>query len=73
MVWFFGREKSSRPDSWESKRERLFIEAIKTLKNFEITERGGVSIDPEELRERVLESRAQNSQFVGSAHRRSAE
>jgi len=73
MVWFVGRKKSSKPDSWENKQERLFIEALKTLKNFEVTDGGGVSIAPEELREKVLKSRVQNSQFVGSARGRSAQ
>lgn len=64
--WGIRRAASQETETWYDKQERLFIEAIKTLKNFEVTDGGGVSIDPEELREKVLKSRAQNSQFVGS-------
>lgn len=73
MAWLFWRHRPSRPESWHDKQERLFIEAIRPLKNFQVTERGGVSIDPEDLREKVLESRARNRPFVDSEHRRSAE
>ncbi|SDJ28382.1 hypothetical protein SAMN05216605_12537 [Pseudomonas abietaniphila] len=73
MAWLFWRNRPSRPESWHDKQERSFIEAIKKLKNFEVTEGGGVSIAPEELQQKVLESRTQNRQFVDSAHRRSAE
>lgn len=66
MAWIISKNRGSLPESWHDKQDRLFIEAIKTLKNFEVTDGGGVSIDPEELREKVLKSRAQNSQFVGS-------
>lgn len=65
--WSIGRAARQETETWHDKQERLFIEAIKTLKNFEVTDGGGVLIDPEELREKVLKSRAQNSQFVGSA------
>jgi hypothetical protein len=73
MAWIFWRSRVSVAELWHDKQERLFIEAIRTLKNFEVTKGGGVSIAPEELGAKVLESRARNSLFVDSAHRRSAE
>lgn len=45
---------SRRPKTvWEIQEEQ-FILAINSLKTLRVTERGGMSIDPEELREQVI-------------------
>jgi hypothetical protein len=41
---------------WQLKEEQ-FILAINSLKTLRVTDRGGMSIDPSELREQVIESR----------------
>ncbi|QZB01115.1 hypothetical protein K3369_29450 [Pseudomonas mandelii] len=38
-----------RPD-WEKAREHDFILAVNKLKSLSVTDRGGMAIDPEELR-----------------------
>ncbi|WP_123726709.1 hypothetical protein [Pseudomonas protegens] len=52
-----------RPD-WEKARERDFIVAVNKLKTLSVSERGGLSIDPEELREQVVASREQLKHLV---------
>lgn len=52
-----------RPD-WEKAREREFILAVNKLKTLSVTDRGGMSIDPEELREQVVASREQLKHLV---------
>lgn len=52
-----------RPD-WEQKREREFIRAANSLKTLSVTDRGGMSIDPEELREQIVASREQLKYLV---------
>lgn len=52
-----------RPD-WEQKREREFILAANSLKTLSVTDRGGISIDPEELREHIIASREQLKHLV---------
>ena len=39
---------------WERQRERLFIDAVNKLQNYYVTDRGGLSMDPEEAREAIL-------------------
>jgi hypothetical protein len=58
--WLF---PDRRPE-WEQKREREFIRAANSLKTLSITDRGGMSIDPEELREQIVASREQLKHFV---------
>lgn len=41
---------------WELK-EQQFILAINSLKTLRVTDRGGMSIDPSELRQQVIEAR----------------
>jgi hypothetical protein len=71
-VWFLAIKRSKRKqvETWHERQERQFIEAIKKLKNFHVTDQGGVSIDPEELREKVIQSREQLKDLVAPAHRR---
>lgn len=52
-----------RPD-WEQKREREFIQAANSLKTLRVTPEGGMSIDPEELREQIVASREQLKHLV---------
>lgn len=52
-----------RPD-WEQKREREFILAANGLKTLSVTDRGGMSIDPEELRNQIVASREQLKHLV---------
>lgn len=52
-----------RPE-WEKAREREFILAANSLKTLSVTDRGGMSIDPEELREQIIASREQLKHFV---------
>lgn len=40
--------------AWEKKRERLFIDTVNKLQNYYVTDRGGLSMDPDEAREAVL-------------------
>ncbi|AQW70417.1 hypothetical protein B2J77_20380 [Pseudomonas parafulva] len=52
-----------RPD-WEKQREREFVEAVNSLKTLRVTPEGGMAIDPEEIREQVIESRERLKHFV---------
>lgn len=52
-----------RPER-EKAREREFILAVNKLKTLSVTDRGGMSIDPEELREQVVASREQLKHLV---------
>jgi hypothetical protein len=48
----------------EKKREREFIKAANGLKTLRVTPEGGMSIDPEELRDQIIASREQLKHFV---------
>ena len=52
-----------RPD-WEQKREREFIQAANSLKTLKVTPGGGMSIDPEELRDQIIAAREQLQHLV---------
>lgn len=52
------------------KREQDFIRAVNQLKSLSVTDRGGMSIDPEELRGQILESRESLRHLVDPSHRR---
>ncbi|MEE4104490.1 hypothetical protein V2I78_10380 [Pseudomonas viridiflava] len=58
--WLF---PDRRPE-WEKAREREFILAANSLKTLSVTDRGGMSINPEELREQIVEAREQLKHFV---------
>lgn len=55
---------SDRRPEWEKQREREFIEAVNGLKTLRVTPEGGMAIDPEEIREQVLEARERLKHFV---------
>jgi hypothetical protein len=52
-----------RPD-WEKARERDFIAAVNKLETLSVTDRGGMAINPEEIREQVITSREQLKHLV---------
>ncbi len=52
-----------RPD-WVQQQERDFIAAVNSLKTLHVCESGRMSIDPEEIREQVLESRERLKELV---------
>lgn len=45
-------------------REREFIKAANGLKTLRVTARGGMAIDPEEIREQILAARAEYKGLV---------
>lgn len=58
-----------RPER-EKAREREFILAANALKTLSVTDRGGVSIDPEELRDHINAAREQLKHLVHKAEAR---
>lgn len=52
-AWLFEDKRSA----WEQKKDRLAIDAFNKLKNYSVSDRGGLSMDPEELREHVVTGR----------------
>lgn len=59
-AWLFPDRRPER----EIKRERAFIAAVNGLKTLSTTDRGGMSIDPEELRDQIIASREQLKYLV---------
>lgn len=59
-AWLF---PDRRPE-WEKAREREFILAANSLETLKVTPEGGVSIDPEELRDQIIASREQLKHLV---------
>ncbi|PIB52100.1 hypothetical protein AOA57_01350 [Pseudomonas sp. 2588-5] len=53
-----------RSSEREKTREREFILAANSLKTLSVTDRGGMSIDPEELRDQIVASREQLKHLV---------
>ncbi|MBI6846238.1 hypothetical protein BTW15_20095 [Pseudomonas syringae pv. tomato] len=60
ISWLF---PDRRPD-WEQKREREFIQVANSLKTLRVTPEGGMSIDPEELRDQIVAAREQLKHLV---------
>ena len=58
LVW---RDKRS---GREQARDRAFIAAVNDLKSLRVTPDGGMSIDPDEIRDRVIASRRSLKRFV---------
>ncbi|KMN11008.1 hypothetical protein TU84_04620 [Pseudomonas helleri] len=54
MGWLFWKDK--RPE-WVQAEEREFIKAANSLRTLQTTPRGGKRIDPEEIRNQILEAR----------------
>lgn len=61
MSWLFWKDK--RP-AWVQAEEREFINAVNSLQTLQTTPRGGMRIDPEELRDQILESRERYKYLV---------
>jgi hypothetical protein len=53
-----------RRSEWEKAREREFILAANSLKTLKVTPEGGMSIDPEELRDQIIAAREQLQHLV---------
>jgi hypothetical protein len=67
MRWFWRYiEEAWRDDrsSAEVARERAFIAQVNGLKTLRVTPGGGMAIDPDEIRERVIASRHELKHFV---------
>lgn len=60
IAWLFPDHRPER----EKAREREFILAANSLKTLSVTDRGGISIDPEELREQIVSAREQLKHLV---------
>jgi hypothetical protein len=60
MGWFF---KDKRPQ-WVRDEERNFIEAANSLKTLHVTPEGGMRIDPEEIRDQIIEAREKYKDLV---------
>lgn len=54
--WLFPDKRSE----WEKKRERSIIDAVNQLKNYSVTDQGGLSMDPEEARDAILRFAEEN-------------
>lgn len=59
-AWLFEDKRSA----WEQKQDRLAIDAFNKLKNYSVSDRGGLSIDREELRELVMTGRKELKHLV---------
>ena len=59
-AWLFPDRRPER----EKAREREFIRAANSLKTLKVTPEGGMSIDPEELRDQVIAAREQLQHLV---------
>ena len=61
MAWSFWKDR--RPE-WIQAEERAFIKAANGLKILQVTPRGGMRIDPEEIRDQILEDRESYKDLV---------
>lgn len=61
MGWLFWKDK--RP-AWVQTEEREFIKAANRLKTLQVTSGGGMRIDPEELRDQILDARERYKDLV---------
>ncbi|CAI8874226.1 transposase [Pseudomonas jessenii] len=67
MKWFgrlIGLVCRDNRSSQEQARDRAFIAALNNLKSLRVTPEGGMSIDPDEIREKVIASRQSLKRFV---------
>jgi hypothetical protein len=61
MAWLFWQD--NRP-AWVQAEEREFIKAANRLKTLQVTPRGGMRIDPEEIKDQILDSRERYKDLV---------
>ncbi|AWA38490.1 hypothetical protein DBV33_07765 [Pseudomonas fluorescens] len=66
ILKFLWRDEQS---DWEKKQERLFIHAVNKLENYYVTDRGRLSIDPEEARKPLLRFAQQYKKLPQIGHR----
>lgn len=66
--WAFPDKRSEA----EKEDERQFIQALNQLKTLRISPGGGMAIDPEEIRDQVLQSREAYRAFISPMHRKKA-
>lgn len=64
ILEFFGRKP--KPETAEQIREREFIKAANGLKTLRVTDRGGMSIDPEEIRDQIIKAREEYKGLVAN-------
>lgn len=67
IAWLFPDRRTGH----EKAREREFIKAANSLKTLRVTPEGGMSIDPEELREQIVSAREQLKHLVHNPGTRS--
>jgi hypothetical protein len=61
MAWLFWQDYRS---AWIQAEEREFIKTVNSLQTLQTTPRGGMRIDPEELRDQILASRERYKELV---------
>ncbi len=67
MKWFgrlIGLVCRDNRSGQEQARDRAFIAALNNLQSLRVTPDGGMSIDPNEIREKVIASRQSLKRFV---------
>lgn len=64
--WAFPDKRSEA----EKEKEREFIQAVNQLKTLRVTSHGRMSIDPEEIRDQVLQSRESYKDLISPLHRK---
>ncbi|QVW25639.1 hypothetical protein KJF94_08865 [Pseudomonas hormoni] len=67
MKWFgrlIGLVCRDNRSGQEQARDRAFIAALNNLKSLRVTPDGGMSIDPDEIREKVIANRQSLKRFV---------
>ncbi|QWA31836.1 hypothetical protein KHO27_06635 [Pseudomonas sp. RC3H12] len=64
--WAFPDKRSEA----EKEKEREFIQAVNQLKTLRTTPGGGMAIDPEEIRDQVLQSRESYRDLISPMHRK---
>jgi hypothetical protein len=67
MKWFgrlVGLVCRDNRSGQEQARDRAFIAALNNLKSLRVTPDGGMSIDPDEIRDQVIASRRSLKRFV---------
>jgi hypothetical protein len=67
MKWFgrlIGLVCRDNRSGQEQARDRAFIAALNNLKSLRVTSDGGMSIDPQEIREKVIANRRSLKRYV---------
>lgn len=64
--WIFPDRRSV----WEKEKEKQFIQAVNDLQTLIATPQGGMSIDPEEIRDQIIERRELYKHLVDPRYRK---